>query len=180
MSSLPTFAYHPDPVASGSVVESQAACHCCGQQRGYVYSGPVYSETDLDDALCPWCIASGEAHRRFQATFVDEEVFADEVPPAVIDEIAQRTPGYCAWNSEAWPHCCGDATAFLSPLSIGELRTTARQAEGQLMGYIVHEMGISGGAAWRLMEALSRDAAPTLYLFRCRHCAQYHFHIEML
>lgn len=37
---LPKFKYHPDPVATGHLVESDTACACCGQVRGYIYTGP--------------------------------------------------------------------------------------------------------------------------------------------
>jgi hypothetical protein len=34
---LPTFKYHPEPVATGSVVLSQNECECCGKVREYIY-----------------------------------------------------------------------------------------------------------------------------------------------
>ncbi|WP_274521918.1 CbrC family protein [Burkholderia pyrrocinia] len=37
--SLPAFRYHPDPLATGSVIRSDARCVCCGDARGYVYAG---------------------------------------------------------------------------------------------------------------------------------------------
>ena len=46
-------------------------CVCCGERRGYIYAGPVYSERELSDSLCPWCIADGSAHSRFGAEFTD-------------------------------------------------------------------------------------------------------------
>jgi uncharacterized protein CbrC (UPF0167 family) len=69
MPTLPVFRYHPDPVASGSVHESREVCACCGVARGYVYAGPVYAVDELDDKICPWCIADGKAHKKFDATF---------------------------------------------------------------------------------------------------------------
>ncbi|MCU9953286.1 CbrC family protein [Burkholderia pyrrocinia] len=33
--SLPAFRYHPDPLATGSVIRSDARCMCCGDARGY-------------------------------------------------------------------------------------------------------------------------------------------------
>jgi len=59
---LPVFRYHPDPIASGSVVASAAECVCCGEARGFIYTGPAYCEAELEEALCPWCIADGSAH----------------------------------------------------------------------------------------------------------------------
>ena len=39
---LPTFKYHPDPIASGSVEPSETECVCCGKARGYVYTANAY------------------------------------------------------------------------------------------------------------------------------------------
>lgn len=175
---LPVFRYHPDPVASGSVVPSSARCRRCGQSRGYIYAGPVYSETDLDDALCPWCIADGSAHREFGASFVDSEAFASDVPEPVVAEIRERTPGYAAWQSEEWPSCCGDAAAFLAPVGIAELRQRYRELEGSVLSHIVYNMRISGGAATLLLQSLDRDIGPTAYIFKCLGCGEYHFHID--
>jgi uncharacterized protein CbrC (UPF0167 family) len=90
---LPVFRYHPDPLKSGSIVPSDAECRCCGKRRGYIYTGPVYAEADLDEALCPWCIADGSAHRTFDAGFVDREAFPPEVPPSTATEINRADSG---------------------------------------------------------------------------------------
>jgi hypothetical protein len=68
---LPTFRYHPDPVATGSIAASDKPCLACQQVRGFIYTGPVYVEADVDEAICPWCIADGSAHAQFDAEFVD-------------------------------------------------------------------------------------------------------------
>src|SRR3954465_13078037 len=93
-SALPRFRYHPDPIDTGSITESDAECARCGEQRGFIYAGPVYTEGDFEDAICPWCIADGSAARSLGATFVDSEAFADDTPDAVITEITERTPGF--------------------------------------------------------------------------------------
>jgi uncharacterized protein len=176
---LPSFRYHADPIASGSIEKSEAVCRCCGQARGYVYALAPYAEADdLDNAICPWCIADGSAHRKFDATFVEAESLAD-LDPAIADEVSKRTPGYAAWQQEEWPVCCNDATAFLKPVGIAEVRTREHyQWEGMLMEHIVHNMGISGGAARRMLESLNRDKGPTAYAFECLHCAAIRFHID--
>ena len=175
---LPAFRYHPDPIRSGSIVASPEPCRCCGTPRGYLYDAAVYAEETLQDCLCPWCIADGSAHDRFDATFVDSEAFPDGTPEAAIEEITQRTPGYSAWQSEHWPACCGDATAFLMPAGITELRKYYRAWEGNVLNHIIYEMGISGGAATRMLGSLDRNAGPTVYLFRCLVCEQPQFHID--
>jgi uncharacterized protein CbrC (UPF0167 family) len=178
MPPLPEFRYHPDPLRTGSVIASPDPCLVCGQARGFLYDGPIYTEHDLTGAICPWCIADGAAAEKYDATFVDSEAFPDAVPSAAIDEITTRTPGYSAWQSEHWPACCGDATVFQGPTGIQELRQRDRTLEGPLMSHIVYNMAISGGAASRLLESLNRDKGPTAYVFHCPQCLTHHFHVD--
>ncbi len=177
---LPVFRFHPDPIASGSIVASDAQCACCGARRGFIYTGPAYCEEELDDALCPWCIADGSAHRKFDANFTDPAQFPDGVAPEIVAEIAYRTPGFSAWQQERWLACCGDAAAFLEPVGQTEIRARYPRLEGTLMMYIVHELGISGGAATRLLRELDRDQGPTAYVFACRHCDAQPAYIDFL
>jgi uncharacterized protein CbrC (UPF0167 family) len=72
MSTLPAFGYHPDPIATESVLASDSVCVCCGQARGFVYVEPVYATQKCQDSLCPWCIAEGSANNKFDASFTDE------------------------------------------------------------------------------------------------------------
>ncbi|MCP3477328.1 CbrC family protein [Bradyrhizobium sp. CCGUVB1N3] len=167
---LPVFRYHPDPIASGSIVASGAQCVCCDQRRGFIYTGPSYCEAELDEALCPWCIADGSAHETFDASFVDEALFPDEIPREVVEEIAFRTPGFSGWQQEQWMACCCDAAAFIEPAGHAEIRARHPQLEGTLMMHIVHDHGLSGGAATRFLTSLNRDRGPTAYVFCCRHC----------
>jgi len=167
---LPVFRYHPDPIASGSIVASDAQCLCCGRPRGFIYTGPAYCEAELDEALCPWCIADGSAHEKFDASFVDEALIPDGIRPEIVEEIAFRTPGFSGWQQEKWLSCCGDAAAFLEPAGRTEIRANYPQLEGTLMMYIVHELEISGAAATRFLASLGRDQGPTAYVFACRHC----------
>jgi uncharacterized protein len=175
---LPAFRYHPDPLASGSIVESASVCRCCDQHRGYVYAPAVYAVEELAGALCPWCIADGTAHRRFDATFVDSEAFDAELPDEVVQQITTRTPGFANWQGEHWPACCDDATAFLEPAGIADIRARYRELEMQILNHIIYDLGISGGAASRLLESLGRDQSPTAFTFRCLHCGQLHFYID--
>lgn len=169
---LPAFRFHPDPVRSGSVAPSAAKCRCCGQARGWIYQAAVYAEKNLEAALCPWCIADGRAHRKFDATFVDSEALAEGTADALRDEIVERTPGFDSYQSERWLSCCGEPAAFVGPMGIAEIRESYRELEGELMMHIVHEHGISGGAARTMLERLSRDESPTAFVFRCRTCTR--------
>ena len=158
---LPTFAYHLDPIASGSIKASDAKCLCCKKTRGYIYTGPVCCEDELRDALCPWCIADGSAHKKFDASFTDEAGFPDGIAQSVIEEVAWRTPGFNSWQQGEWLACCNDAAAFVKPAGYKEIQSRYPKTEGNLLGFIVYKMGISGSAATRLLHALDRDKGPT-------------------
>jgi len=176
---LPRFTFHPDPIRSGSVATSDAECRCCGERRGYVYTGPVYSaEDDLDDALCPWCIADGSANREFDATFVDSAALGNDVPESTVAEITERTPGYNAWQAEQWPSCCNDATEFVGPVGIAEIRKDYRPFETSVLNHIIYDMGISGGAALRKLESLHRDTGATAFLFQCPRCGGHKVYVD--
>jgi hypothetical protein len=158
---LPSFKYHPDPIASGSIKPSDAACVCCEQARGYVYDGAPYAEADdLDDAICPWCIADGSAREKFDAEFTDRASIGDGASDAAIEEVAFRTPGFHAWQQERWLICCNDACAFLEPVGHVEIVARYPRLEGTLITYIVQQMGISGGAAHQLYRSLNRLRLP--------------------
>lgn len=110
---LPQFRYHPDPVGTGSIVADEVSCVSCEQRRPYTYTGPVYAEEELNEAICPWCIADGSAASRFDATFTDAMwAVPDDVPEDVTEEVLCRTPGFTGWLQEEWLHHCGDAAAF--------------------------------------------------------------------
>ena len=108
---MPTFKYHPDPAGNGLVTASDKTCKCCGKARGFIYRGPVYSVHDLDEGICPWCIADGAAAAKFNATFTDDVPLLDSggLNPAIVEEITRRTPGYIGWQQETWLTHCGDA-----------------------------------------------------------------------
>jgi uncharacterized protein CbrC (UPF0167 family) len=175
---LPVFKYHRDPLQSGSVVTSNNECRCCGNRRGYIYAGPVYAVDDLEDSICPWCIADGSAHAKFDATFTDEEALPNELPDGVLAEIAWRSPGYNAWQSERWFSCCDDAMTFLEPVGIAELRERYREMESSVLGNIIYDLQISGGAAKRVLESLNKNSGPTAYVFQCSHCGVYRTFVD--
>lgn len=142
---LPDFKYHPDPITTGSIRQSDAVCVCCGQVRGYIYIGPVYAVDELNEQICPWCIASGDAHERFDATFVDPAGVGDygswePVPREVVEEVTSRTPGFTGWQQERWWTHCGDAAEFLGPVG----REGAEQRGPEFLAAIRTEAGQDG------------------------------------
>ena len=170
---LPTFRYHPEPLATGSIAPSEAVCRCCERARGFIYTGPVNAEVELDDALCPWCIASGEAAARFGASFTDPDGVGNygdwqAAPEAVVLEVSERTPGFIGWQQERWWTHCDDAAEYLGRAGRAELTGHWAGALPAIRADIGFE-----GAEWEdYLAALDAEGSPSAYVFRCRHCGQ--------
>ena len=70
-------------------------------------------EEELDERICPWCIADGSAAGRFGATYTDDHPLIEAgLPESIIEEVTQRTPGYHSWQAEEWKCCCSDACEY--------------------------------------------------------------------
>lgn len=167
---LPSFRYHPDPVATGAVEPRPTTCRCCGRDRGWVYAAAPYAVEDLHDALCPWCVADGSAAAAFDATFTDlgGEGAPEGLPDHVIDEIEHRTPGFSAWQQERWLFHCGDGCAFLGAVGWDDLAPHPEAVAAVLVQ--VAGWGLDGEDAEAFVGSLDADGASTAYLFRCLHC----------
>ena len=166
---MPVFRYHPNPIATGSVIASSAGCLACGQTRGFIYVGPVYAVEEVVDGLCPWCISDGTAASKFSAEFTDAAVGAPAgVPASVIDELCRRTPGYSSWQQDQWLYHCGDGCAFLGAVGRADLdgypdalEMLCREHDG---------LGWEEGAVDAYIDSVSATGSPTAYLFSCMHC----------
>ncbi len=174
VSALPKFKYHPDPIATGSIVKSSRECAACHLIKGWTYDGPVYGE-DLDGPiLCPWCIADGTAHRLLGAEFLDPLGVGgygdwDAVPQVVVEEICFRTPSFNGWQEERWYTHCKDAAEFLGVVGAAELQALDHAAYAA----IALESGFTGRELEDYMAILDKDSGPTAYVFQCRSCGSW-------
>ncbi|MFB9346169.1 MULTISPECIES: CbrC family protein [Streptomyces] len=167
---LPAFPYHPDPLATGAVVESSTTCLCCGRARGFIYTGSVYAVEELSSLLCPWCIADGSAAAKYDAHFIGDPV-GDDVPLEVVLSVDACTPGFSSWQDPQWFFHCGDGAAFMGAVGMAELAMfpDALQALRSEAG----AWGWSAEAVESYLGALDKDSQPTGYLFMCRTCGRY-------
>jgi uncharacterized protein CbrC (UPF0167 family) len=166
---FPNFRYHPDPLESGSVVASELRCDVCGQERGYLYDGPVFAEAS-QVTVCPWCIADGSAATKFDATFVDAGPWCAELPDNVVREVRQRTPGFSGWDTERWLTCHSDAMAFLGPCGAAELAEHQEALEALEADALIS--GVSADEIDQYVASLDSAGSPTGYLFRCLECGR--------
>lgn len=159
MAELPAFKYHPDPLATGSIVPSTTECGSCGRVRGYAYSTSPH--------VCPWCIADGSACAKLDAEFVDPSpLLAAGVPDSVIEEVSLRTPGYASWQQEDWLVCCDDACEFHGDAPGEELR--ALDAPG--LARLAADSGFRPADLPEILARYEPKGSPAFYKFVCRHC----------
>ena len=175
---LPTFRYHPDPIATGSITSSDEACIICRDRRGFAYVGPTYSAEEVEGSICPWCIADGSAAERLDAEFTDiGSGVPDDVPGDVIGSIATRTPGFSGWQQERWLYHCGDGAAFLGRAGFEEL-----QSYGDALEMLRTEAGRyldDDADVDEHVQGLKSDGSATAYLFRCLHCSRHLAYSDM-
>lgn len=164
------------------------ACECCGQTPGWIYSGTVYSVHGVDN-VCPWCIADGSAHRKWNASFC-QDIEADSNPdarhgsaygvaPEVVDEVMHRTPGYTSWQGAIWRTHCGDVCEFHGDISAEELSTLTPASEALFRA----DFPWLAEDEPSLAEFVERRYAPkgdlSIYKFVCRHCGIVRLHADM-
>lgn len=117
MIELPCFPYHRDPVASGSIRETEAPCECCGEDRGVAYNGVIYCRQS-PETLCPWCIANGTAATKYDASFFDADFVDDDLEPVELpaerhSEVFSKTIGFSTFNPIGWWVHCGEPAEFV-------------------------------------------------------------------
>ena len=169
---LPFFRFHPDPIDTESIVESDAECSVCKRKTGYIYEGPFYCIRG--GRICPWCIASGKAAAKYDGEFQDIYHVESGIPENELDELVHRTPGYSGWQQERWLVHCGSPCAFIGYVFWDDI-------EDQLGQFIDIEKDCEQHWGWdidtlssRLREGFSYQG----YLFKCIHCGGYRLHID--
>jgi uncharacterized protein CbrC (UPF0167 family) len=174
MSTLPTFELYDSDALAHVMEASQEACACCGQARGWKYTGPFYSEHD-DLVICPWCIANGAAAKEFDGTFNDGLHYdcTVSVSEADLSLISERTPGFESWQDNQWWACCGIPCRYL-----GE--ATAADFQGRwksLVPALRDDLGEAMDDPQQFEEFIriaERGGSPSVHVFQCRSCSKLH------
>ncbi|EEM02735.1 hypothetical protein CN568_02045 [Bacillus pseudomycoides] len=109
---LPTFKYNPNALELGIIKKEFTTCSVCKNEREYVYSGPFYS-IERVESICPWCIANGNASKKFDGEFQDPHSCEEVSDEEKVKELIHRTPGYGGWQQEYWLSHCNDFCAFI-------------------------------------------------------------------
>ena len=163
---LPEFRYHPDPIATGSIVPSEETCECCGKERGYVCCATPSGEKDID-FVCPWCVADGTANAKLGAFFSDSWPLSQaNISREIIDEVTCRTPGYISWQQDSWMACCEDACEFHGDADKKELAALDEDARSR----VARDFELPVEQFEEMLKYYTPKGSPAIYKFRCRHC----------
>lgn len=164
---LPVFRYHPDPLATCAVERRPIECACCGLARGFVYVQPVYATTDLDEKLCPWCIADGSAAAKLGASFSDAApLIAAGLSQETVEEVTLRTPGYSSWQQEEWLAHCNDACEFHGDATVEDVEDASEATRADWREHY----GLTEKDWKRHTQDYEPAGDSAFYKFVCRHC----------
>lgn len=165
---LPFFRYHPNPLETKAFQHSSEdmVCNCCGKTTHVYYDSPFYSVEEIN-CLCPECISSGEAARKFDGAFQDEtylEKGVHDLPK--LDELIHRTPGYSGWQQEYWRTHCGDFCAFIGYVGVRELRALG------LLDEVLDDPTWNNQDKEMILNSVNGGHIQC-YLFKCLHCGRH-------
>ena len=169
MEKRPIFRYSLHAYENGVFARGNFTCDCCGRQSEYAYNGAMYC-IGQPPVVCPECIASGEAARRFDGDFVQSASQA-VTDPAKRDELVHRTPGSPSRQGEAYPARRRGLCTFGGGGGAG----AAGAGDGK--GLPDH-VGPARGGDPSVRDRLIAVGPTAGYLFRCLHCGAYHLHVD--
>ncbi len=171
---LPKFIYHPDPISTGAIKESDAICDCCKKARGFVYTSSLYSPEEIE-AICPWCIADGSAAKKFDGMFCDDYPLVEAgIPMDIIDEVIHRTPGFNSWQQEVWLTCCNDACAFHGDISKKELKEMTLDS----FRAVFQDNRINESFLEEFKENYVPGGSPAIYKWICCKCEKIQYYAD--
>ncbi len=170
---LPVFKYHLNPLKTGAFESDDVVvCECCKQETSVYYTGPFYSIEEIE-VLCPWCIASGKAAKKYDGEFQDSESCESVSKSEYLEELTTKTPGYNGWQQEFWLSHCSDFCAFIGYVGWKEIEDILDEFVDLESDCI--EFGIKRKD---LPKCLKNNSAYQGYLFQCLSCKKYRLYFD--
>lgn len=162
---IPTFKYLPNPIEA-KIFETDdiVECDCCQQEVDVYYTGGIYAIEDVD-YLCPSCIHSGEAARKYDGSYQQDLIHDEKITnPTLAEEVLYRTPGYVSWQGNNWVAHCSDYCAFIGYVGWSDMVELG--IDDKFDNY-------TGFSLEELSASLMNNGHHQGYLFQCLECDSY-------
>lgn len=171
---VPNFKYHPEPLKTGAFKNDKTVtCECCKKLTDTYYTSPFHSKKMIK-FLCPRCISSGLAAKKFDGDFQDSASCEEVNDKEKLNELCCRTPGYIGWQQGYWLAHCNDFCAFVGYVGWNELKQMGIENEIEKdLEYNSHGYDIDD-----IKECLLNEGFMQGYLFRCLHCGKYRLYVD--
>ncbi|MBF0659845.1 CbrC family protein [Psychrobacter sp. NG25] len=171
---LPIFKYHPDPIATGAIEQTEENCECCGKSAGFRATSTIFSVHDIQ-TICPWCIADSSAAEKFSGSFSDSHLLlSDGIDKEIVREVCERTPSFISWQQERWLSHCNDACEFHGGAKRSDLEGLQNKSLDQFLAdeYMTAE-------SWSIiLQSYNNSGDTVIYKFKCRVCGEYKFYAD--
>jgi len=182
--SLPRFKYHPLPLHTEVFEHHEEAedCHCCGKATNVLYTGAFESDDfdeddDEDLFICPECVHSGAAAKKFGGYFQDPEFCDDVKDPAKLEELCKRTPCYDSLMPHWLAHCNDFCALVVVDImdwdEIVEMKVDKEVAEDWIANEDLEINNLK-----EIKEGLGEEYVG--YLFECIHCGKHRLYVDEL
>ena len=126
---------------------------------------------DEVEILCPDCIQSGAAAKKFDGQFQQDILEEQDIDNSeAIDQVCRCTPGYVSWQGNDWPVHCNDCCIFLDYVGWQELVDQVTDLKNVELP--------DGYDLVMLEEMMQNNGHLQGYLFRCSECEKYVLHVD--
>lgn len=95
------FKYFPNAIKEVFITGDTQVCDCFQEETDVYYEGPFYSEEEIE-VLCPKCIASGMAAKKFEGQFIDEACVEEIDDEEKLGDLIYKTPSYTSEQEAYW------------------------------------------------------------------------------
>lgn len=172
---FPKFKYHQNPIKSLSFIKSDMECNCCNKKTGYIYNLSIYSSLDVEDVvICPWCLANGDAAKKYQATFNDTYSVESKIPNSENDEILHRTPSYPTWQDFDWMIHCGHPAIFIGDAD----KSTIKKMSSVTLSLFLKENELDNDEIDEILDRYIEVESPMIYEHKCSKCNETLYSME--
>jgi len=184
-SDYPVFRFCPNPLITQSVEESSEPCECCGKVDKYSYvAGMQLGDLDTEIGnLCLWCIANGEAAKKFKGVFTEYSCIANrKTDKYITEEIMHRTPAFTTWQDPEWLSHCKTPCAYIGRVYIADLLKMGiyKQVRTELAKtFYYQQMPMTVAEIDDMLIQMVEDSSLEGQLFKCIVCGRYKMHIDI-